>query len=336
MKYIKPSIIEIFTTLLLQGKPIEVEKDYWWDEGGHRDENGKEFKPTPKPFFPYFERYLTEKKLKNCINISDYEDKNIIAVEDTPKEKKKFRRFLERYIKNYREGKLKPDGFVNYFPYMKNLDYMREVLYNLSDGFKQKNIVLYSYRLLRENKFKKDSDSLANEKLRLSEFLLDLFFLPKRKELIVIKPHMEKGGMRVLGNMVLVADIKLLEHPDTIYNTLARQLFKGQSRRLTGKDLRPHLKFSYNPRKENYSKNAYISLDENKIRLTKKQYHMVYLIANKEKNYDSKGKTMKWNINKKAKKILKDKDFELIIHDGFNYSLNEKMVDYNKNSQFIN
>lgn len=219
---------------------------------------------------------------------------------------------------------------------MKNLDYMREVLYNLSDGFKQKNLVLYSYRLLKENKFKKDSDSLANEKLRLSEFLLDTYFHPKRKELIVIKPHMEKGGMRVLGNMVLVADIKLLEHPDTIYNTLARQLFKGQSRRLTGKDLRPHLKFSYNPRKENYSKNAYISLDENKIRLTKKQYHMVYLIANKEKNYDSKGKTMKWNINKKVKEGLKDKDFELIIHDGSYYSLNKKMINYNKNSQFIN
>ena len=327
MKYIKPFIIEIFTTLLFQDKPIEVGKDCWWEEGEEIDENGEERKLEPQRFLTYFQKYLDENRLQEIITVFDKGDKSIIKLLDIPQAKTKLKKFLKDYIKKYRGGNLEPDGFVNYFPYIRNLDYMREVLYKLSYGFKQKKIVLYSYRLLKEDKYRKDSDLLADEKIRLSEFLLDLFFHPKYKELILINScEMKKGDVRALESIILVVNITLLEHPDIIYNTLVKQFTFEQPNLPIKNCLKKHLTFSCNPQKRKYSKNDYISLDKNKVKLSKEQYIMLYLIVNKLEQFDSKRKTMKWNINRKVKETLHDKNFELLIYDGSYYCLNEEKV----------
>lgn len=315
MEYIRPLIIEIFTTLLLQDKPIEVEKDYWWDEHTEIDKN-EELKPTPQPFFPYFEQYLDEKKLKDIITISETEDASIITLRDTPQAKIKLKKFLQNYIDAYRRGRLKPDRFVNYFSYPRNLDEMKDILYELSDGFRQKKIILYSYRLIKENKFTKKPDKLANEKIRLSEFILDLYFNSKFEELIKINScNMKPAGLMAVGNVVLELNITLLKPPETIYNILSKQLIFEQSNFLDEQNNKMRLQFAHIIEENANLQKFYILLDQNKIYFKREHYDKLHKIINQKEKISTKEKGMKGlkhTINEKIKEALKDDDFEFL------------------------
>ncbi|MFA7658322.1 MAG: hypothetical protein WCY19_02700 [Candidatus Gastranaerophilaceae bacterium] len=315
MKYIKSFIIEIFTTLLIENKPIEIEKDYWWDEGDNIDGTGEERKPELQPFSPYFEQYLDDIKLKDIIIISDAGDKSIITLQSTIDARKKLKEFLQNYMNLYKKGKLQPYKFVNYFPYMKNLDYMRDVLYKLSHGFKQTGIVLYSYRLLKNNRFPNKPDLLADERIRLSEFILDIYFHPKYKKLIKINScEMKRGGFKAIGNVVLEINISLLEHPDVIYSILAKQLTIQHSIPSTKANKKMRLKFPLRyVLNESYQK-PYIQLAGNKVELTPEQYDLVLKLFNKTEEFGIEKKTMVSNINKKIRnEFFKDKKFKFII-----------------------
>jgi hypothetical protein len=329
MKYIKPFIIEIFTALLFQDKPIEIEKDYWWEEGDNIDENGEEHKPEPMLFFPEFEQYVSESNLQDVIIITDNYDNNVITLKNTLQAKNKLKKFLQNYMNIYRRGELEPYAHINYFSYQENLSYMKNVLYELSDSFRQKEIVLHSYRFRRE-KTTHYAYPLANERIKLAEFLLDIYFHFNKKLIKINSCEIKYGGFHTLGTAALIIYIKLLEHPDIIYKELAKQLTFEKPELPTKISEKMYLEFSCKLEKEKYSKGAHIILSGRKINLPKTEYRVAYAIAiNKLKELrletkDIKGK--KYLVNDKVQKALKDKDFELFIHDGSCYSLNKEKV----------
>lgn len=331
MKYIKPFIIEIFAALLFQDQPIEIEKDCWWEEEGNIADDGEELKPVPMIFFPHFERYVSESNLQDVIIITDNYDNNVITLKKTHEAKIKLKKFLQKYLDAYRRGELEPYAYVNYFCYQENLSYMKNVLFELSGGFRQKTIVLHSYRF-QKTQTKHYTYPLSNERIKLAEFLLDIYFHPKFKELIKINScKIEYGGYHLLGTASLIVTITLLEHPDVIYNTLSTQLVFEKPDLPTAKKTKMGLEFSHILENDADPKKFYILLAGKKINLTKKEYALIHDIINKKEKISpdmKRAKGTKYSVNKKAKEALKDNNFELLNYDGSYYSWDKEKVYY--------
>jgi|GEM_PF-4852825 len=195
MKYIDSAILEIFIYLLFNQKPLKLDN--------------KRFEAIR--FLENLNIIFGDKatEIIDCSIID--ETSQLIEV----KKKKNFEDALQKYLINYKLGKLQtPERivgvhFAGYFPYVDNLLYIKELINN--EPVTQNALTLDSYRIRNSNE--------GGAKVRFLEFVLDLYFEKlQKKEFIDIKSCL----LQPIGFMdnTLKVKIQLVKNIDDIIKEL--------------------------------------------------------------------------------------------------------------------
>ena len=190
MQYIKQRILEILTALLVNDDTLSLKNDSLVK-------------------LSQFLYHAEKNRFIKFLDIKDKQEEYVVVLKD----RIGLENFLKEYLDAYKNGLLEPDEDVNYLCYAENLSYAKDILIGCSRNFSNKNIVM-SFKELRL----KDE----NEKSRLCEFVLDVYFSGLTEDIEVTKYVLKYDG--ILRIYLPRVYINLKASPDRIYQLLINSM----------------------------------------------------------------------------------------------------------------